>query len=360
MNQPSIWKSDWDLARAALTDWWAGKGLALWVTAPKDEPWEDIPAPEPAPDRETFWFNTEHRVQREMHRLANTFFGGVAAPMMNIDIGPGSLGFYLGAKVNLDEDTVWSEPVIDDPDTFPEIRFDPANPYWKKHLAIYDAALEHAEGRYLVGFPDLIENIDTLAQLRGSQQVIWDLVERPEWVQARIGEIDRAFLEVQNLLAPRLMDQWGGTAFSCFDIWGKGFTFKVQCDFCCMISPLMFRKFIKPSLESQASRMDNVLFHLDGSEALPQLDNILALEGVNGIEWTPTYGEPWGGNPCWYDLYRRIKDAGKIVQAVFVEPEEVEPLIEAVGPEGMFIMTKTESESEARALLSRTGWKGET
>ena len=53
----------------------------------------------------------------------------------------------------------------------------------------------------------------------------------------------------------------------------------------------------------------------------------------------------------WYDLYRRILRAGKSVQAVEVKPEEVVPLLEAVGPEGMFVQVVAPSEAEARALL---------
>ena len=65
--------------------------------------------------------------------------------------------------------------------------------------------------------------------------------------------------------------------------------------------------------------------------------------------------------PAYFNDAQRqaTKDAGKIAQAVFVEPGEVEPLIDAVGPEGMFIMTTTKTETEARALLNRVGWKGE-
>ena len=38
-------------------------------------------------------------------------------------------------------------------------------------------------------------------------------------------------------------------------------------------------------------------------------------------------------------MYRRILDAGKSVQAVGVKPEEVVPLLDAVGGEGMYVMT---------------------
>jgi hypothetical protein len=80
---------------------------------------------------------------------------------------------------------------------------------------------------------------------------------------------------------------------------------------------------------------------------------------LDAIEWTPQSGLPGGGSPQWYDLYRRIKAGGKGVQAIGVRSEEVEPLIEAVGPEGLLVMTWARTEAEARALLRRVGWQGE-
>jgi hypothetical protein len=356
-DEPAIWKDDWAQARQALTHWWRGKGLALHVTAPKDEPWEDFPTPPPPPDYATHWHSVEQRLKVELHRMSHTFYGGVAAPMFNADIGPGTLGMFLGAKPVLDVDTVWSEPIIEDPETFGPIRFTQETDAWRIYNAMLDAGREHMDGRYLVGYPDIIENIDTLMQLRVSQPLIWDLMERPDWVKEKLWEINQAYFEAIDLLTPKMMDPWGGSCTTCFDIWGKGKTLKIECDFMVMISPRMFREFVMPPMEELGRTLDNVLFHVDGPEALPNLDNVLAMDYVNAIEFTPRYGQPWGGDPMWYDLYRRIKAGGKAVQAVFVEPDEVLPLIDAVGPEGMFIMTKCPTEADARKLLEQTGWE---
>ncbi len=70
---------------------------------------------------------------------------------------------------------------------------------------------------------------------------------------------------------------------------------------------------------------------------------------------TPTlcYSSEGGGHPKWYDLYRRILKAGKAVQAICVKPEEVVPLLDAVGPRGMFVMVHADSQAQARALEER-------
>ena len=51
------------------------------------------------------------------------------------------------------------------------------------------------------------------------------------------------------------------------------------------------------------------------------------------------------------NLTRRIKDAGKCVQAVRVKVDEVIPLLDAVGPEGMFITVAAADEATAEKLV---------
>ena len=353
---PRIWKDDWDQARAALVDWWNGKGLALHVVSPKDEPWEDFPAPEPALDLDQQWLDADHRLRRQLRQLAGTFHGGVAFPHYDTNVGPGSLGLFLGAHGELGPETVWYEPCIADPETHPPLRFDPNNAWYRKHVEIIERALEAADGRYVVGMPDLIENLDTYAALRGSEEALFDLVERRECVVRRVREINQAYFEAFDALEALIRTPWGGCGFQAFQIWGPGKTAKLQCDLSCMIGPALFEEVVAPALAEQIAWLDYSLYHLDGTNALQHLDILLSLPGLRAIEWTPQAGRPGGGSPVWYDLYRRIKAGGKSVQAVGVAPNEVLALIDAVGPEGLFIMTWTPTEREARELLRRVGW----
>ena len=82
---------------------------------------------------------------------------------------------------------------------------------------------------------------------------------------------------------------------------------------------------------------------------------------LDRVPGTVVLGIPLGigkPNPLVNALYRRIKAAGKSVQAVGVQPDEVAPLIDAVGAEGLFIWTSTPTEAAARVLLQQTGWQG--
>ena len=354
----TFWKEDCAAAREALIDWWAGRGLALHVTAPKDQPWADVPPPDPDVDLETYWVNPRYRAQRAMAQMARTYYGGSALPIFYNNIGPGSLGMMLGCGVNYARDTIWYDACITDPENHPPLRFSKRNGWYRKHVAVIKEGLKRSKGRWLVGYPDLIENLDALVQLRGSEETLMDLIERPGWVEAKIAQINQAWFDCYDALLPLLRDEWGGTAFCAFRLWGPGKTAKLQCDFSCMISPDMFRQFVVPALTEQCNWLDNSLYHLDGTQAMPHLASLLEIASLRAIEWTPQAGLPQGGDPMWFDVYKRIKSAGKSVQAVEVKLHEVEPLLDAVGPEGMFIMTQAPNESEARALLKRVGWRG--
>jgi hypothetical protein len=135
-----------------------------------------------------------------------------------------------------------------------------------------------------------------------------------------------------------------------FNIWGTGRTAKVQCDASAMFSPAMFARFVLPALRAQCDWLDYSLYHLDGTAAIRHLDALLEIESLNAIEFTPEPTVPQGGSPRWVPMYRKILAAGKSVQAIQMTPEEVVPLLDAVGGKGMFIMTEARTEDDARRL----------
>ena len=347
------WKPDWSQAKSNLIDWWNHKGLALCIFAPRRTPVENIPQPVKPADVTAAWTDPVYRCSNAEWNMSRTLFAGEAFPYCDTQIGPGSLGIFIGATPGFAPETVWYEPCIDRPDSFHGIHFSPKNNRWLDvHTALIDEGLRRAKGRYLVGMPDLIENIDTLAALRGTEPLLMDLIERPKWIHARLAEINQAFFASFDLIYGKIKAD-GGNAFAAFRIWGPGRTAKVQCDFSCMISPVMFGEFVAPSLTAQCEWLDYSMYHLDGTTALQHLDALLAIEPLDAIEWTVQAGRPGGGSPEWYDLYRRIKDAGKSVQAIGVKPEEVVPLVKAVGPEGLFVMCNAESEAAAKELIDQ-------
>lgn len=347
----TLWKHDVHRALKHHEQWWAGQGLVLGLTAPKDEPWEPLEEPVEPQSLEQRWFDPAYCAAQAEYVMSKTYCGGDALPRGRGWKAAGDLAPMLGSPVELSPETIWMHPTIDDPDNCPPLRFDASHPYVVRMLALIDAMVRTSRGRFLVAMPDLVENIDILATLRGTETLMIDMIERPEWIVHRVREINEIYFQVFDLFQQRVRDERGGNMF-CFDIWGPGRTAKVQCDACAMFGPDMFRQFAVPALTEQCRWLDYSMYHLDGETCLSNLDALLEIEPLKAVEWTPmllSRGEG-GGHPKWYDLYRRILKAGKSVQAIGVKPEELIPLLDAVGPRGMYVMCHVASEDEARRL----------
>ncbi len=351
-NTQPKWIDDWDRAAEHHIAWWRQEGMVLFITAPKDKPWERVPEPEPAPNLEARWLDPDNRARRAEHQLSNTYFGADALPVAANNVGAGDLAAMLGAGWHFAETTVWYEPCIHDPERHPPLFVDFESAAYRRLEAIIRRGLEVSAGRFLVGMPDLVENIDILAAMRDPQHLMMDMIERPEWVERKVQEINEAYFHVFDRYYELIRDESGGNVFSAFQIWGPGRTAKVQCDAAAMFGPDMFERFVVPALAQQCRRLDYAMFHLDGEDCIRHLDLLLDIPELDAIEWTPVHTSLGlgGGEPKWYDLYRRILDGGKSVQAISVHPEQVIPLIEAVGPNGMYIQVHAESEEQARRI----------
>ena len=118
-----------------------------------------------------------------------------------------------------------------------------------------------------------------------------------------------------------------------------------------MISEDDFRTFALPFLREQCDYIDYTLYHLDGVDAMRHLDAVLELENLNAVQWTPGVGQPQGGDARWYGLYKKILAAGKSVMANWVTLDELKPLLDNVGNQGLNIQMDFKSEKEIDEAL---------
>jgi hypothetical protein len=226
--------------------------------------------------------------------------------------------------------------------------------WWKVTVDTVKECLELSQGNYLVGCPDLIENIDILASLRDAETMLMDMIDRPEWIDQKIKEITaawfRAYQKIYDLI--KLPDQ--SSAFCAFSLWGPGKTAKLQCDAAAMISTEMFDRFVAPSLTEQCDWLDHSMYHLDGTQAMHTLDRLLAIESLDAIEWTPQAGIEGGGKSRWFDMYKKILGAGKSLQVVDIEVHEIIPLFNEIGGKGVYVLPDFTDMAQAEDLYKKT------
>jgi hypothetical protein len=214
---------------------------------------------------------------------------------------------------------------------------------------------ERARGKAYMTVPDLVEGLDILAAMRGPQRLLFDLYDRPEWVHRWLDRLATLYFEYFDRIHDLVKDDEGGNAFTCFRVWAPGRMAKLQCDFSAMVGPDMFAEFVAPELARQCRGLDYAVYHLDGPDCIRHVPHLVAIEGLNAIQWTPGAGQPGTGDSCWYDLYHQVRDGGKSLLLLGVEPVRIRGLLQEFGPDGLFIALgrECESEAEARDLIKR-------
>jgi len=348
-------------AAKRILAWWNADAVdrpLMNVKAPRKRPRFAAPeVPEPA-DAMQRWVDPDYRTKAWERTFATTHYLGEAFPYFDSNIGPGSLGLFLGAEPRFAPQTVWYHPVINDLRTAPDLRLDLQNRWFQAHVRLIEEALARANGRYLVSLPDLIENLDTLAALRGNAGLLVDLIACPSEVHRFQRQILSLYFEYYDDLYARVTRPGMGCCFAAFAIWGPRRVAKLQCDFSAMISPKMFAEFVVPYLAEQCRRLDYSVYHLDGTEAIRHLDLLLDIRDLNAIQWTPGAGQPGTGSPKWYPLLERIRAKGKAAEWLGLEIHEVQPLVERFGPAGLYISTQARTREEGLELLrAARKWK---
>jgi hypothetical protein len=350
MTHNTLWKENWAESRLHYLDWWAGKGLviSMWSYLEKDGPPHEPVAPvPPAQDLEQYWFDPRWRAAHIHYHLSRSSLKADILPVANTHLGPGSLAAILGAELDAAPDTIWIRPLASDTDT---IVLDENNRWFKRHLDLVKACKRRAQGRYFVGCPDLIEGLDTLAGLRGTQPVLLDTIDRPEELERQLQAVNDIWFEIFERIYQEI-NLNGGMAFCYFSIWGPGRVAKLQSDISAMISPANFRRFVVPYIREQCQFLDYSLYHLDGPDAIRHLDALLEIKELDAIQWTPGAGQPQGGDPAWYGLYKRIKAGGKSVMAASVDVDALQPLLDKIGPDGVHVLMNFETERDIDAAL---------
>ena len=318
----------------------------LYYGLPEELKWKDM---------DDKYLNPEKIVARYRHFCETHEFLGESFPNLDVDFGPGSLASYLGADIQFKEDTVWFTPCFEDWESAPKLTFDPENPWFQKHIELVKRCRELAGDDFYVDMPDLMENMDVLASLRESQEL---LLEDPEEIAERIRQVDEVYYEYYDRFYEIIRDAEGGNAYTVFQIWGPGRTVKLQCDLSAMISADAFREFIQESLRRQAKKADCVLYHLDGPQAIRHLDALMEIEEIDALQWTSGDAGPDGTLEDWDVIYDKARAAGKALWVKVYSGEfedwlrNVDRLVQKYGSHSLFLMFPEMSMEQAQRLLA--------
>lgn len=349
-----LYKPDWQEAKQRFEAWWAHEALdrcIVQVTAPKaDAPPEDPPTPpERAEDR---WLDHAYVARLNEWRMRRTFYGGEAFPVWN----PGHAGWAcisccLGAPVELTTDTAWIYPVLDQGELtdhdYHDLKIDPENPWWRRAQDMLRFAAEQSRGKSVPSMLAIGGCGDTLAALRGTEMLLADLMDCPDYVREFDLYLMRQWIEVHSTLHSILAEASEGS--TCwFELWSPGRFYAAQNDFAYMISPRVFREVFLPSIRMQTDYLDHTIYHVDGVGNFAHVEALCELPRLQALQILPGAGKP---SPLHYvDVLRQVQNAGKNLH-ITIQPSEVETAVRELSATGLCISTWAETEDQARALI---------
>lgn len=347
------YKPDWPDARQRLTALWHHEMLdrpCLAVLAP-----QPIASPSTAPvptDDEARWLDPAYLVAAALRTIENTWWGGEAIPSYLLQ---GGWVDCLGGTPRFSPDTIWFETREVDFSQPSPFRHNPSSPWVAKYRAAI-LAMCAAAGRddFLVGSPGGLPANDLLSMHMGTEAFLLALMDHPAWMAEAIltGAHDqlRVRQEFQALIRER-HEHWYGNA-GWMPFWAPEPFISTQSDVSCMLSPMLYERFVVPELDVYGNEHHALWYHLDGGNARQHLPRLLSLPYLRVVQYTPAPCEPPNG-PGHMAMYRTIQAAGKIIN-IDLPKENVEPLVRALDPALMLLQTGCASREEGERLLEQS------
>ena len=336
---------------------------AFWAHEVIDRPCMCVTAPKRGVEPKPFWVSPSMKyfacvcdewkelLPKIRDSFETTWFGGEAVPQLDVTLGPDTYAAFLGGQIEgrRDSETTWSHPVLD---TLEDIRIeldrspDGAFELFRRNFRML---ADWSKGKCLLNQLDYHSHFDALCALRDPAETCMDLLDDPETVTRCLNEIADTYVPIyEALYADGDMENRGTI---CWDpIWlPKGRTAIVCCDYSCLLSEQQGRKFVLPYVEQEIAYLDRSVYHLDGKDALVHLDNLLAIDRLDCIQWVPGDGAP--RTVEWMELLKKIQKAGKSVWLYDWTPDEIRAHFRELDPARVVFSVSCETQDEAERLL---------
>ena len=276
-------------------------------------------------------------------------FIGEAIPFYFVEFGSDTFAAFLGCELNIqvEHKTSWSKPFVRDWDDC-EIKFRPDSEWWQRTADFIKCLRKRTDGKFLIAPPLLCGNLDALAAVRGIENLLMDMLENPDKVKRALDQVNRAYAQVLDEY-DKLLDVKTYGTINAEGFYTPGRQTRPQCDMSVMIGEDMFREFVVPALEYEASIVDAFVYHLDGPDAIKHVEALCAIKELDLITWVPGVAHK---HLDWTWLYDKIAALGKGYGLYIEDHDEIRRLSRQPYAHKIAISTTARTKTEAEDLIA--------
>lgn len=157
---------------------------------------------------------TAEIIELETQYLECFDYIGDAFPKFFVNFGAGSSSAYFGAKPKVEPDTIWFDPInLKLKDI--KLVMNRSGEWYQRIHAIVDAAIDRWQGKVQVSNTDIGGNLDILAAIRGTEELLLDCAEQPELVEHLCKQITACWLQIYQEEADKILKVCRGTSPWC-------------------------------------------------------------------------------------------------------------------------------------------------
>jgi hypothetical protein len=241
----------------------------------------------------------------------------------------------LGCPVSVSPESgsVWPQPWLTDWDALERVLPLETNPWYQTLLALTEALVAQAGGRYPVTQTLMRGPADLLVALRGHQQLCLDIYDQPGRVHALAHRCTDIWIEVARAQLARIPPFDGGYTAPRLEVWAPGQLVRYEEDATILFSTAVYREFFRECDRRIAAAFDYALIHTHSADyrLIPELLTIDELPAIQVIL------DPGGPSlATMIPILQQVQAEGKALLITHeLAPPELEPLLAALSPQGL-------------------------
>lgn len=229
--------------------------------------------------------------------------------------------------------------------------FDPDSPWACKAAEFLDAAARHAAGRYPLATTRMRGVADLLGNLYGNDGFPLAMMTEPDAVREACDRLTELFIAFGKHQLAHIPAWHGGIGSFYYYLWAPAGTVWHQEDAAAMLSPDLYREFVRPCDERIIAAFDGCIMHTHSTGYVP-VDDYAAM-GFTAVEHHIDAAGP--SAESLYDRHRALQAAGPLIIWGDIPEADLEWLFTKLPPQGLAIITCVDGPEHAEALWKRYG-----